>query len=129
MRRQSFGGQVVDGDGFAGAGVAAFVEGDGVAGVLTGEDGEVVEEGADCAGAVAADEVDAQSGAGLAELDGCGGVEDDGVWWRPGVDDGLDEPVDGGGRGYAAAAIVSAATAIEAGGRGRVVGIRGWRGW
>ena len=43
------------------------------------EDAEFVEEGADCAGAVAGDEVDAQACAGLAELDGRGGVEDDGV--------------------------------------------------
>ena len=114
---QSFGGQVVDGDGFAGAGVAAFVEGDGVAVVGAGEDGEVVEEGADFAVAVAVDEVDAQAGAGLAELDGCGGVEDDGVGGRPRVDDGLDQAVFGRGRGYAAAIVVSASTATKAGGR------------
>ena len=87
---QPLGGQVLDGDGFAGAGVAAFVEGDGVAGILTGEDAELVEEGADFAGAVAVDEVDAQAGAGLAELDGRGGVEDDGVGGRPRVDYGPD---------------------------------------
>jgi len=125
---QSFGGQVVDGDGFAGAGVAAFVEGDGVAGILAGEDAEFVEEGPDFAGAVAGDEVDAQAGAGLAELDGGGGVEDNGVGGRPGIDDGPDEPVLGWGRGHAAAGVTasSASASIEAGGRGRqVTGGRG----
>ena len=116
---QSFGGQVFDGDGFAGARVAAFVEGDGVAVVGVGEDGEVVEEGPDFAGAVAVDEVDAQAGAGAAELDGGGGVQDDSVRGRPGVDDGLDEPVFGWGRGYASA--TAAATTTETGRRRRRV--------
>ena len=94
-------GQVVDGDGFAGAGVEAGVESDGVAGILVRQDAEGVEEWADVTGAVAVDEVDAQAGAGLAELDGRGGVEDDGIGGRPRVYYGPNEPVLGRGRVYA----------------------------
>jgi len=98
------GGQVVDGDGFAGAGIAAGVEGDRIVGIVVGEDAEFVEEGTDCTVAVAGDEVDAQAGAGLAELDGRGGVEDDGIGGRPRVDHGSNQPVLGRGGRYASAA-------------------------
>ena len=56
-----FGGQVVDGDGFAGAGIEAGVEGDGIALIGMGEDAEFVEERADGTGTVVGDEVDAQA--------------------------------------------------------------------
>ena len=121
-----FGRQIVDGHRFARARVAAFVERNRIADVVVGQDAEVVEEGPDFAVAVAVDEVDAQTRTGLAELDGRGGMEDDGVGWRPGVDERLDEAVDGRGRGRGAAAARIAASA-GAGRRQRVIRPRGRR--
>jgi len=78
-----FGGQVVDGDRLACAGVGAGPE-RCYAGVLLGERGEGGDEGAGVAGAVRADEVGLEAVIDGRELDLGGGVGDDQARGRPG---------------------------------------------